>query len=119
MICCGLGRVNSKQVLICGLESTEFSPDGRRIVTASGDYTGRMWDLIAGNAGQHLNDRDVFEALKDDAAETQKQLKEQLNYESTENDWLTWDSGSLRIARREQYRPFQNHGPGIHRESDS
>ena len=27
------------------LESAAFSPDGRRVVTASGDTTARIWDL--------------------------------------------------------------------------
>ena len=32
------------------LASAQFSPDGQRVVTASGDNTARLWDAASGQA---------------------------------------------------------------------
>ena len=38
----------------------QFSPDGQRVVTASGDKTARLWDAASGKPiGQPMNHEDV------------------------------------------------------------
>ena len=80
--------------------SAQFSPDGKRIVTASQDKTARVWDISARGqapawlprlaevvAGQHLNDRGVFEPLNEDPIRVLEEIRAQLGRAPADDDW--------------------------------
>ena len=100
--------------------SPQFSPDGRRIVTASEDGFVRVRDLKpAGKvspewlprladvvAEVHLNDSGVFEPLSADPIEALKQLKDQLNREPADDDWAIWGRWFLADRSTRTISPF-------------
>lgn len=57
-------------------------------------------------AGEHLNDQGVFEPLHEDSAELLKQIKEQLNHESSDNDWVIWGRWFLADRSTRTISPF-------------
>ncbi len=94
------GGVDSAEVSQGGKRSAQFSPDGKRIVTASGDNTARVWDISARGqasawlprlaeavAGQHLNDRGVFEQLNEDQGRVLEEIRAQLSSAPSDDDW--------------------------------
>jgi WD40 repeat protein len=88
-----------------GVNSAEFSPDGKRIVTAtirfaSAYNTVQVWDisprgqapawlprLAEAVAGQHLNDRGVFEPLNEDEGRVLEEIRAQLSSDPGDDDW--------------------------------
>ena len=47
-------RQNEAGKLVCGVNSAQFSPDGKRVVTAGADGTTRIWDVASGRNLQSL-----------------------------------------------------------------
>ncbi|MEA3212731.1 MAG: hypothetical protein QOE70_5788 [Chthoniobacter sp.] len=100
--------------------SAHFSPDGKRIVTASNDGAARVWDLVMGEntfpewlprlaeavAGQHLNDRGVFEQLSEDPSQALKQIREQLDRSPVDDDWTAWGRWFLADPSMRAISPF-------------
>lgn len=59
------GRVIGKPLLhVAKIQTARFSADGRRIVTASGDCTARVWDALTGEpiGSPMVHDSDVWDA---------------------------------------------------------
>jgi hypothetical protein len=81
--------------------SAQFSPDGKRILTASLKEA-RVWDvgpcsaglpdwllqLSEATSGQALNKQGILEETKLSRAETLKQIREQLSREPGDDDWV-------------------------------
>ena len=107
--------------------SAQFSPDGKRIVTASGvssdsGFSGsaQVWDISPGSeavpewlsrlteavAGQHLNDRGVFEPLKEDPIRVLQEIRTQLGTAPTDDDWTIWGRWFLADRSTRTISPF-------------
>jgi WD40 repeat protein/adenylate kinase family enzyme len=98
----------------------EFSPDGKWILTVWNDKSARVWETLAfgkslpgwlaevadAMAGQHLNDSGLFEPLSRDSSETLKQIKDRLNRESSDNDWVVWGRWFLADRSTRTISPF-------------
>jgi WD40 repeat protein len=105
------------------VKSARFSPDGKRVVTVdteSFQEAARVWDIMpAGRhlpnwlqplaeavAGQHLSERSGFEPLNKDSSEILQEVKDQLNHESPDNDWVTWGRWFLADRSTRTISPF-------------
>jgi hypothetical protein len=66
------------------------------------------WLLLLADAvaGQHLNDQSFFEPLSKDSAETLKQIKEQLDHKSPDDDWVVWGRWFLADRATRTISPF-------------
>ena len=68
------------------VKAAQFSPDGRRVVTASSDYTARLWDGTTGQA--------VGEPMQHDGAVTSAQFSpdgRRVATASEDNTARLWD----------------------------
>jgi WD40 repeat protein len=102
------------------VSAAQFSGDGKRIVTSSADKTARVWDisptekhapewlprLAEAIAGEHLNERGVFEPLSQDPAEVLREIKQQLSNEPGGDDWITWGRWLLADRSTRRISPF-------------
>ena len=99
--------------------SARFSPDGKRIVTASADTTARVWDVSARGpmpawlprlaeavAGKHLNNRGVFEPLKEDPIRVLQEIRTQLSTAPDDDDWTIWGRWFLADRSTRTISPF-------------
>ena len=99
--------------------SAQFSPDGKRIVTA--DYkTARVWDMEPTQArcpdwllplsevisGQVLNKQGVLEPTRLNRAETLNQIRQKLNQEPSDDDWVFWGRWFLADRATRTISPF-------------
>ncbi len=98
--------------------SAEFTPDGKRIVSTS-DNRKRAWDILPGGqapawllrlteavAGQHLNDRGLFEPLKEDPILVLEDIRAQLSRAPADDDWTIWGRWFLADRSRRTISPF-------------
>jgi WD40 repeat protein len=102
------------------VSSARFSPDGRQIVTASKDRTARVWDFLPASkstpewlprlaeavAGQHLDDRGVFEPSDTDPSQVLSEIREKLRMAPADTDWATWGRWFLADRSRRTISPF-------------
>ncbi len=102
------------------LEFAELSWDGKRVITADVDGSAVIWDispiarpcpewlprLADAIAGRHLNERGLFEPLNEDAISVLKEIKNQLDRESTDNDWVVWGRWFLADRTTRTISPF-------------
>jgi WD40 repeat protein len=102
------------------VNSAQFSPDGTRVATASWDKTSRVWYVMPGGkvlpewlprladavACQHLNDRSVFEPIGKDSVEVVKQIKNRVNDDKTNDDWVIWGRWFLADRSTRTISPF-------------
>jgi dipeptidyl aminopeptidase/acylaminoacyl peptidase len=102
------------------VRSAQFSPDGRQIVTASEDYTAQVWDLVSAQrgypdwlleiaeaiSGEVLNKQGVLEPTKLNRAETIKRIRENLDRESGDDDWVVWGRWLLADPATRTISPF-------------
>jgi len=102
------------------VSSARFSPDGRQIVTASKDRTARVWDFLPASkstpewlprlaeavAGQHLDDRGVFEPSDADPSQVLSEIREKLRLAPTDTGWTTWGRWFLADRSTRTISPF-------------
>jgi hypothetical protein len=101
--------------------SAQFSPDGKRIVTASdGENAARVWDfspsltkcpdwllqLTEAISGKVLNKQNVFEATKLPRIEILSQIRQRLDLEANDNDWGLWGRWFLGDPDTRTISPF-------------
>ena len=105
-----------------GLSFAQFSPDGKRIVTASEDHTARVWDLAPleekfpdwflplaeAISGEVLNRQGLLEETKLDRAETLAQIRRKLNAAPGDNDWVSWGRWFLGDPATRIISPFSS-----------
>lgn len=99
--------------------AAEFSPDGRRIVTATATGTLRVWDVAAKStrcpawlphladamAGESLNENGEFQPI-DNAEQILHDIKDQLAAEPAANDWTIWGRWFLADRSMRTISPF-------------
>jgi WD40 repeat protein len=102
------------------VRSAEFSADGRQIVTGSEDGCVKVWDVAPASgacpdwllqlseaiSGQVLNKQGILEESKLNRAETIKQIREKLNDESGDNDWVVLGRWFLADPSTRTISPF-------------
>ena len=100
------------------VNSAQFSPDGKRIVTAS--RHARVWDIAPTQAsypdwllqlgeaisGQVLNKQGVLEPTKLNRLETLNQIRQKLNQEPGDDDWVVWGRWFLADRATRTISPF-------------
>jgi WD40 repeat protein/Flp pilus assembly protein TadD len=99
--------------------SAHFDPDGKRIVTALSDGA-RVWDLAPRQArfadwlfelteaisGQVLNKQGILEPTRLNRLETINQIRQKLNQETGEDDWVIWERWLLADRATRTISPF-------------
>ncbi|MGO8700423.1 MAG: protein kinase domain-containing protein [Limisphaerales bacterium] len=102
------------------VNSAQFSPDGKRIVTAGNDGTARVWDIAPsqGNrpawlpqlaeviSGQSINKQGLLEPTKLNCAEVINRLRQELNREPKNDDWVLWGKWFLADPLARTISPF-------------
>ena len=100
--------------------AAQFSHDGKRVVTAAADHVARLWDIALANAtfpywlfelseaisGQSLNKQGVLEPTKLNRAEVLQQIRQKLNQESADDDWVVWGRWLLADPTTRTISPF-------------
>ena len=104
--------------------SAQFSPDGKSIVTTSWDNTHRQWVAVwdvaptqanypdwllqLGEAisGRVLNKQGVLEPTRLNRVETLNQLRQKLNQEPGDDDWVVWGRWFLADRATRTISPF-------------
>jgi WD40 repeat protein len=104
-----------------GVLSAQFSPDGKRILTLSGG-TARIWDVGPTRAkfpdwllqlsevfsGEVLNKQGVLEPTKLNRFKTVNEIREKLNQEANDDDWVVWGRWLLGDRATRTISPFSN-----------
>jgi hypothetical protein len=112
--------IDEEKGLHADVLSAQFSPDGKRLVTASDDGSARIWDLLPANrivpewllrlatavAGESLNERGFFEPISEEPLEVLQQIREQLTRESEDDDWIRWGRWFLADRSTRTISPF-------------
>ena len=102
------------------VNSAQFSPDGTRIVTASLDGAARVWDVAPSSekhpvwlprlaeaiSGQMLNKQGVLVPTRLDRADTINQIRQDLNHEPDNDDWVVWGRWFLADPAARTISPF-------------
>ena len=102
------------------VNSAQFSPDGKRIVTASGDGTARVWDVAPSGtrfpgwllelaeavSGKRLNKQGVLEVTQGDPAEVIARIRRQLDQVPGNDDWVVWGRWFLADRATRTISPF-------------
>jgi dipeptidyl aminopeptidase/acylaminoacyl peptidase len=102
------------------LLSAEFSPDGKQIVTGSFNRKAHVWDVGPGPekypdwllplaealSGQVLNAQAVLEETKLNRLETINQIRQRLNKEKDDNEWVRWGRWLLGDRTARTVSPF-------------
>jgi tetratricopeptide (TPR) repeat protein len=98
----------------------QFSPDGKRIVTASDDGTARVWD-VAPSQGDHpawlpqlaeaisglaLNKQGLLEPTAINCVEVINRLRQELNNDRKNDDWALWGRWFLADPLTRTISPF-------------
>jgi len=100
--------------------SAQFSPDGKRIVTASQNGTALVWDLAPSQeshpawlprlaeaiSGQALNNQGVLEPTQLNRAEIINRLRQELSHEPDQDDWVVWGRWFLADPFTRTISPF-------------
>ncbi|MGO8702168.1 MAG: protein kinase domain-containing protein [Limisphaerales bacterium] len=86
------------------VNSAEFSPDGKRVVTAADDGYSRVWDiapaprnaplwlpeLAEAVSGQVLDERGLLQPSGPNRAEIMARVRRELNASASNDDWSVW-----------------------------
>jgi WD40 repeat protein len=102
------------------VRTSEFSPDGKRVLTASDDGNARLWDVAPAQAkrpdwllqlaeavsGQVLNSQSVLEPTKLNRAEVLNGIRYRLKHEPDGDDWAAWGGWFLANASMRTISPF-------------
>jgi tetratricopeptide (TPR) repeat protein len=102
------------------VNTAQFSPDGKRIVTAADDGTARIWDiapsaenqpawlpqLAEAISGLTINKQGLLEPTRLNCAEIINQLRQELNREPTNDDWVVWGRWFLADPLTRTISPF-------------
>ncbi|HUD49225.1 MAG TPA: protein kinase [Candidatus Baltobacteraceae bacterium] len=102
------------------VNSAQFSPDGKRIVTAADDGTARVWDVAPSQetrpawlpqlaeaiSGQTLNKQGLLEPTRLDCADVLSRLRQELNGETNRDDWVVWGRWFLADPSTRTISPF-------------
>jgi len=102
------------------VSSARFSPDGKRIATASDDGMVRVWDLspsqpgcpdwlpplVEAISGQRLNEQGASEPTSLNRAETINRIRVKLDNEPADDDWVTWGRWLLADRSTRTISPF-------------
>jgi WD40 repeat protein len=102
------------------LFSAQLSPDGKRIITAWDDGTARVWDIApsAPNhpdwltqlaevvSGECLNNQGVLEQTKLNCGKVLNQLRQRLNQEPDDDEWVQWGRWFLADPATRTISPF-------------
>jgi len=97
-------------------DSAHFDPDGKRIVAASG----RVWDLAPSQgrfpdwllqlseaiSGQVLNKQGILEPTRLTRIETINQIRQKLNQDAGDDDWVLWGRWLLADRATRTISPF-------------
>ena len=97
-----------------------FSPDGRRIITASDDHTARIWDISPAPrgypdwlpqvaeaiSGKCVNNQGVVEPTKLDRGKIMNQIRQRLNQQPDDGDWIRWGRWLLADRETRTISPF-------------
>ncbi|NOS71010.1 MAG: protein kinase [Verrucomicrobia bacterium] len=98
----------------------QFSPDGMRIVTASADHNARIWDIAPSGtrcpdwllklaeaiSGRVLNKMSVMEETKLDRFEVISQIRQTLNQNTDNSDWVVWGRWFLANPAQRTISPY-------------
>jgi WD40 repeat protein/serine/threonine protein kinase/tetratricopeptide (TPR) repeat protein len=102
------------------VNSAQFSPDGKRILTAADDGTARVWDVAPSQenhpawlpqlaeaiSGQTLNKQGLLEPTRLDCADIINRLRQELNREPDKDDWVVWGRWFLADPSSRTISPF-------------
>jgi WD40 repeat protein/serine/threonine protein kinase/tetratricopeptide (TPR) repeat protein len=102
------------------VNSAQFSPDGKRIVTAGDDGTARVWDVAPSQekhpawlpqlaeaiSGQTINKHGLLEPTKLDCVDVINRLREELNGQPKTDDWVVWGRWFLANPSVRTISPF-------------
>jgi WD40 repeat protein/tetratricopeptide (TPR) repeat protein len=109
----------------------QFSPDGRRIVTASTDGTARVWDVDFGPpvcpfwllrlaealSGRRLNEKGILEPTGMDRVATIAQIRQILANQSDNSDWAKWGRWVLAERSMRTITPLSSLMPAVYIEN--
>lgn len=102
------------------VNSAQFSPDGKRVVTTADDGYARVWDvgpsprnapdwlplLADAISGQILDARGLLEAAPLNRAEVIARLRKELNAGTNNDDWTVWGGWFLSAPALRPISPF-------------
>jgi tetratricopeptide (TPR) repeat protein len=102
------------------VNSAEFSPDGKRVVTTADDGYARVWDvapaprnapvwlpeLAEAVAGQVLDERGLLQPSRLKRAEVMARLRRELNASASNDDWSIWGRWFLSDPAARAISPF-------------
>jgi roadblock/LC7 domain-containing protein len=102
------------------VNSAQFGPDGKRVVTAGNDGTARVWDIAPSQesrpawlpqlaeviSGQSINKQGLLEPTGLNSAEIINQLRQELNHQPKNDDWVLWGKWFLADPLARTISPF-------------
>ena len=100
--------------------AAEFSPDNRRIVTASTDKTARVWDFAPRPSKTHvwlpvlvevicrgtLTESGSFKGAEKTPADMINQIRQELSTDPVQDDWVQWTRWFLADPAERTISPF-------------
>jgi dipeptidyl aminopeptidase/acylaminoacyl peptidase len=103
-----------------GVNSAQFSPDGKRVVTAAVDGTARVWDvapspenhpdwlpqLAEAISGQALNQQGLLVPTLLNRADVINQIRQELNQAPDQDGWVVWGRWFLADPTARTVSPF-------------
>jgi WD40 repeat protein/serine/threonine protein kinase len=102
------------------VNSAQFSPDGKRIVTAADDGTARVWDVAPSQdshpawvsqlaeaiSGRTLNKQGLLEPATLNSVDVLNELRQKLNGNNAGDDWSAWGRWFLADPLKRTISPF-------------